>query len=102
MACTSAQPSIWSVAIRCQSNFPSKVQQLTQRHVTIFCLHYYFIQIFLVVPPEIVQRPRDVDVVANQRVELECQASGEPFPVITWERNGTQFAGVIPLTIPKF
>ena len=51
------------------------------------------------VPPEIVLRPFDLDVVTNQRVELECEASGDPYPVITWERNGTQFAGERDVTL---
>ena len=38
----------------------------------------------LLVPPSWSQKPKDVESIVGERVELLCQAKGSPEPTITW------------------
>lgn len=43
------------------------------------------------VPPTITVLPKDQEVNANGRIELECVAEGVPTPVISWRVNNTEY-----------
>lgn len=37
-------------------------------------------------PPNLVVEPKDGDLVSGQSTVIECQASGQPRPTISWAR----------------
>ncbi|KAK4305918.1 hypothetical protein Pmani_022233 [Petrolisthes manimaculis] len=47
-------------------------------------LHYY---ITVLIPPLIVRPPRDQTAKEGEEVDLRCEATGDPQPVLTWRRE---------------
>lgn len=41
-------------------------------------------------PPEFIVKPKSVEVLAGEFLTLKCAASGNPFPNITWFKNGVE------------
>lgn len=48
----------------------------------------YKLSSFFVVPPQILEGERVVQVKENTTLTLECQATGNPAPQIVWKRDG--------------
>lgn len=44
----------------------------------------------MTVPPRITQPPEDVSVAEGEEVYLECEATGDPQPSLTWRREDRQ------------
>ena len=44
----------------------------------------------LAVPPVITRPPQDKIVRENAALQLTCEASGQPRPIITWSKDGVQ------------
>ncbi|XP_028395925.1 inactive tyrosine-protein kinase 7-like isoform X2 [Dendronephthya gigantea] len=51
-----------------------------QRHVDV--------AVIVAIYPEVTRDPMNKTIIENETARLECQFSGDPKPVITWEKNG--------------
>jgi len=51
----------------------------------------HVMMMMFVVPPQFTEMPRDLEVTANGRIVLECEAEGIPTPTISWKINNTDF-----------
>ena len=56
----------------------------------------------ITVPPIFTLFPKDQEVTANGRIELECGAEGTPTPKITWRVNNTNYPCMSHLAINMF
>lgn len=51
------------------------------------------------IPPVITTLPKSQDISVGDTLSLICEASGHPFPSITWLLNNTQVTGMSKLYI---
>ena len=72
-ACVSGSPTFMSLLLL-----------MYRRDSTLFCAAH------CLVPPTIVEIPRDHQVTVNERIVLECRAEGVPTPIISWRINNTR------------
>ena len=47
-------------------------------------------------PPHIVEAPDTMTVARGEELELQCSATGDPPPIISWLKNGIQVTGAPP------
>lgn len=45
---------------------------------------YVYIEVAVQIPPKIVDIPKEMRVIENERYEIQCKATGFPKPIITW------------------
>ena len=48
-------------------------------------------------PPHIVEAPDTMTVARGAELELQCSATGDPPPIISWLKNGIQVISCSPL-----
>ena len=76
-----------SVTVRyCIAQFTKRDRSL--KKILISSLLFPFLFLFLLDPPEIVERPKDVAVRSGGMAAFYCRAKGEPSPQLSWRKNG--------------